>query len=59
MTTDPDNNYDAAQPLASWLRDLSVLGLAHAVGVMTFTGMVAMAPVIRQDLALSATQFGR
>jgi predicted MFS family arabinose efflux permease len=46
------------QPVASWLRNLSVLALAHAIGVMTFTGMIAMAPVIRQDLALSATQFG-
>ena len=57
MTTGPQDDVTESA-LASWLRDLSVLALAHAVGVMTFTGMVAMAPVIRQDLALNATQFG-
>ncbi len=35
-----------------------MLALAHALGVMTFAGIVTMAPVIRQDLGLSATQFG-
>lgn len=57
MTAGP-NDHVTEQPAAPWLRELSVLALAHAVGVMTFTGMVAMAPVIRQDLALTATQFG-
>ena len=50
---------DASEQLAAlWLRDLGVLALAHAIGVITFVGFVAMGPVIRQDLALSATQFG-
>ncbi len=54
----PDTNDAIEQPAAPWVRGLGVLVLAHALGVMTFAAIITMAPVIRQDLALSATQFG-
>ncbi len=46
------------RPTALRVKGLGVLALAHAIGVMTFAGIVTMGPVIRHDLALSATQFG-
>lgn len=46
------------RPTALWVKGLGVLALAHAIGVMTFAGIVTMGPVIRHDLALSAMQFG-
>jgi len=43
--------------LSQWL-PLSILSAAHVVGSMAFIAVATMAPLIREDLALSATQFG-
>ncbi len=59
MTTEPKPPPDADSAGAS-LRDgrLWLLVAAHAVGTLHSVSVLAMAPVIRQDLALSATQIG-
>jgi MFS transporter, ACS family, hexuronate transporter len=44
--------------IASWWFRLSVLTMSHAVGSLGMMSVLAVAPLIQRDLALTATQFG-
>ena len=41
-----------------WLRRLPILVLSHAAGTLNVVSVMAMAPVIRGELGLSAALFG-
>jgi ACS family hexuronate transporter-like MFS transporter len=55
MTHNTTNPYSADNP---WTTRLSMLTLAHVVGTMHMVSVMAMAPVIQQQLNLNATQVG-
>ena len=41
-----------------WLAQLPILVAAHLVGTVNVVSVLAMAPVISNELSLTATQFG-
>ncbi len=47
-----------SEPASPWKARLSILTLAHVVGTLHMVSVMAMAPVIQQQLDLSATQVG-
>jgi len=58
----PDENLDLVSSLPPgvnpWRARIVLLSLAHAVGTSCYLSIMAMGPVIRDDLGISATEFG-
>ena len=53
--TAPPQPHPSGDP---WKTRLPILTLAHVIGTLHITSLVVMAPVIKDDLALSFAQFG-
>lgn len=51
----PPQTHPSGDP---WKSRLPILTLAHVIGTLHITSLVVMAPVIKDDLALSFAQFG-
>lgn len=58
----PDENLDLVSSLPPgvnpWRARIVLLSLAHTVGTSCYLSIMAMGPVIRDDLGISATEFG-
>ena len=60
MTPNPESNIPPALPpgFNPWRGRIFLLSLVHAIGTACYMSLMAMAPLIREDMGISAAQFG-